>query len=143
MAATVLAAGAAGEHTGHPPRSNTAAMLIEHINNRLAAHHVDTTPVQRWVPLATAMTALRVVPMTTHADWRRAAHPRVGGIGRDNARVSAYSRQQRSTATMHAHSFAELRYSDGFPGSRPSTPWYKVFPSVAAGRITLLAGGVC
>ena len=55
VAATVLAAGAAGEHTGHPPRSNTAAMLIEHLNDRLEAHHVDTTPVQRWV----------------HTRWRR------------------------------------------------------------------------
>ena len=49
VAATLLMSGPGSETRSHPSRSDTVARLIDHINRRLAAQHIDTTPVEQWV----------------------------------------------------------------------------------------------
>ncbi len=49
VAATLLTISAQLEHIGRPTPSGAVALLINRINERIAAQHIDRTPVEQWV----------------------------------------------------------------------------------------------
>ena len=49
VAATLLTISPQLEHPGRPTPPGTVALLINRINERIAAQHVDITPVEQWV----------------------------------------------------------------------------------------------
>jgi hypothetical protein len=49
VAATLLTISAQLKHLGRPTPAGSVALLIDRINERTAAHHVDRTPVEQWV----------------------------------------------------------------------------------------------
>ncbi|MDW5614790.1 hypothetical protein R6244_28350 [Mycolicibacterium sp. D5.8-2] len=49
VAATLLTISPQLEQPGHPTPSGTVALLINRINERIAAQHIDRTPVEQWV----------------------------------------------------------------------------------------------